>query len=131
MGNIPTEKKLELARMLRNESRQNRMKMRGRERIVYGEMPLYQKEQREDFSGGDACYKEAASRDKGESVSSLKLRLFAAILLFGAFVAWDNGCYPMLPANSGQLYRLIEEDSRSLNLFAFIEDFTYTLEGNE
>lgn len=51
MGDISTEQKLQLVQMIRAESRDNRMKMRSRERMLYGidnnrkdeELPLYAK----------------------------------------------------------------------------------------
>jgi len=91
MGNIPTEKKLELIRVMRSETQNNRIKMRGREQIVAANMGTGKMEERTAFS-------------------SLKFRVFAAILLFAAFVAWDSGFYPMFPENSGRLYSLIQEN---------------------
>lgn len=119
-SNIPAEKKLELVRLMRSESHQNRRRMRGREQILYeGDVPA-------EYVGRMSMEKHVP--DSASGFSSFKLRLLAAFLLFAAFVAWDNGYYPALPENDGQLYSIIEEDMLSANLFAFMEDFTYTLE---
>lgn len=134
-SNIPTEKKLELIRLMRSESHQNRQKMRGRERIVY-DGGSFGKSFASEYEGENHSlldeYDRLARSDKktvgnGVSFSSIKLRFLAAILLFAAFVAWDNGYYPALPQNEGRLYSMIEQDMLSANLFAFMEDFTYTL----
>lgn len=134
-SNIPIEKKLELIRLMRSESHQNRQKMRGRERIIYEDGGLgksfcseYRDEKRSLFDEHDRLMRsDKAAEGRGGSFVSLRLRFFAAILLFAAFLAWDNGYYPALPQNNGQLYSMIEEDMLSANIFAFIEDFTYTL----
>ncbi|MBO5291722.1 MAG: hypothetical protein J6B10_00850 [Lachnospiraceae bacterium] len=125
MGTIPTERKLELIRRMRNESQNNRIKMSGRERILYNGS---------DYVDG-ACdlpgHEKATDLPDYTVSGTWKFRVFAAVLLFAAFVAWDNGYYPMLPENTGQLYHIIGEDMFSSNLFAFMADFPYTLEMNE
>lgn len=134
-ANIPAERKLELIRLMRSESHQNRQTMRGRERILYDTGGAF-KTLPAEYADGSGRILEEKDRliqnerevlVKDRSFSSLKLRLFAALLLFAAFVAWDNGYYPALPKNNGQIYGMIEQDMLSANLFAFMEDFTYTL----
>lgn len=127
-GRISVEKKLELVQMMRNESQNNRIKMRGREQILYGRKPsreLVLSAHESEAMSGD---KENDPLADGPNIfRSFKVRLLIAGILFAAFVAWDNGYYPMLPARTEEFYRMISDDMLSANIFAFVEDFTYTL----
>ncbi len=82
MGKITANQKLQLIRSIREESLDNRMKMRHRERLLYGtesktgdEMPLYSKGY---YGSGEKelyALEEGGIPVTGNSLSSFKIRL--------------------------------------------------------
>lgn len=120
---ISTEKKLQLVRLLRSEDAHNRMKMRSREELLYG---------RSSCPAAELDYiQEAGPGDETPAFSSLRFRFVLAFALLVGFVAWDNGYYPVPGLAPEQVYECLSEENSISNLFAFMEEISYTLESNE
>lgn len=120
---IPTEKKLQLVRMLRSEDEQNRVRMRTREELLYGRaFP-------EKVSAAEPYGMEGEI--ERPAFSSLKLRFVIAFLLMVGFVSWDNGYYPIPGVEPELVYECLSADNSIGNLFAFIEQIPYTLESDQ
>ena len=98
MGKITANQKLQLIRSIREESLDNRMKMRHRERLLYGtesktgdEMPLYSKGY---YGSGEKelyALEEGGIPVTGNSLSSFKIRLVLAAALFCVYLVADAG----------------------------------------
>lgn len=115
MKQYPAEKKLLLAKMLRDQNQNNRMVMQKCEQVMYGtRVPVNASFIREDFPAGEV-------REPSGAFVSLKLRFFLAFLLFAGFVAWDNGYYPALGDHTAQIYEWIGEDGVLSELSAFLD----------
>lgn len=115
MANIPTEKKMQLVHMIREENKSNQLKLRNRENILYGR----------PFT--PALYSVEESEEEATAVSTLKLRFLLAAGLFVAYLVLDMGGGSILGKNAGDLYLMMEEDYQS-NVFDFISNITYTLD---
>ena len=87
---VTPEKKMELARYIREENLGNRMKLRQREHILYGkdtQLPLFDRGQlaeSESFPGYGMPDREAGVPDG--AMGSFKYRMVLAVLLFVAFL---------------------------------------------
>lgn len=139
MGNVSTDQKLQLVQMIRAENQDNRLKMRSREKMLYGteinhevdELPLYMKGY---YSG--RTEKELNTIDNSKekinsfSFSSFKLRLVLAVILFAGFLMLDAG-YGSIPGfTTKQLHEEINKDfDNGLEsiVFDFEHNFPYTL----
>lgn len=98
MGKITANQKLQLIRSIREESLDNRMKMRHRERLLYGaeskmgeELPVYSKGY---YGSGERelyALEEGGIPVQGNSFSSFKLRLILAVALFCVYLVADAG----------------------------------------
>lgn len=139
MGNISTDQKLQLAQMIRAESQDNRIKMRSREKMLYGienkndhELPLYTSGYFDTKGRHEnelyALEEQDDIKDRG--FSSFKLRMILAVLLFTGFLVLDAG--------SGKIAGITTEKLRSeINrnfdtefsevVFDFEHNFPYTL----
>lgn len=140
MGNVSTEQKLQLIQMIRAENQDNRMKMRSREKMLYGtetkyepdELPLYAKgyvavntKNKELYAAENAAIAEHVS-----SFSSFKLRLLLAVILFTAFLVLDAGNGTIAGITTRQLQEEINKDfDTGLDkvVFDFENNFPYTL----
>lgn len=99
---IPIEKKMELAQYIREENMGNRMKIRQREKILYGTesaVPLW-----EEHNGN------ADDMQVQPTESTFKFRMAAAIMLFVAFLLCDAGNYKFFGYSMNDIYGMISED---------------------
>lgn len=117
---IPLEKKMELAQYIREENMGNRMKIRQREKILYGTSthpPLYE---RGTLSGHSVQQDYAIDHIENVGIPSVSLgtfkyRMIIAVLLFVAFLVCDtnqssignyttNDVHDMIMADTFHLY---------------------------
>lgn len=118
---IPLEKKLELAQYIREENMGNRMKIRQREKILYGtnaQPPLYEKGVLTSQNHMQQPYPAAGVEEgkmPGISFGTFKYRMIIAVLLFVGFLVCDtngskigkytmNDVHDMIVADSFHLY---------------------------
>lgn len=142
MGNISTDQKLQLVQMIRAESQDDRMKMRSRERMLYGtenkykykmeEPPLYTKGYYEGAGGRKEVYalENSGEEPAGASFSSFKLRLVIAVFLFAGFLILDAGGGNIAGITTKQVREEINKDfDTGLDsiVFDFEGNFPYTL----
>lgn len=108
---IPVEKRMKLAQYIRAENMDNRMRIRQREKILYGTEtmpPLWAK--------GDALRMEEYIRPGEEEDSmqdapnTFRLRMAAAIFLFIGFLLCDAGQYKIFGYSMNDIYGMISED---------------------
>lgn len=108
---VPVEKKMRLAQYIRAENMDNRMKIRQREKILYGTEsmpPLFHKGEplrMTDYMGNGEGTEEPAP-----AVSTFRLRMAAAILLFIGFLLCDAGQYRLFGYSMNDIYGMISED---------------------
>lgn len=117
---VPIEKKLRMAQYIREENMDNRMKIRQREKLLYGTdspLPLWDKNntfQRETYlrTGTDAENSmDNAPADAMDTVTgTFKLRMALAIALFIGFLLCDAGQYKVFGYSMNDLYGMISED---------------------
>lgn len=115
---IPIDKKLRMAQYIRAENMDNRMKIRQRERILYGldNNPLI-------WRKGEALQMEESLRAGVDDRNGLrpeeipngvygtfKLRMAAAIILFIGFLLCDAGQYKIFGYSMNDVYGMISED---------------------
>lgn len=114
---IPMEKKIKLAQYIRAENMDNRMKIRQREKLLYGTenaLPLWDKGdsfRREDYLFTDTPHPEDTPPD---TTNTFRLRMAAAILLFIGFLLCDAGQYKVFGYSMNDIYAMISEDSFEL-----------------
>ena len=139
MGKVSTDQKLQLVQRIRAESIDNRMRMRSRERLLYGteakaedEIPLYGKYH--DF--GDRRGKELYALEEADGFgaqapfSSFKLRLVLAAILFTVFLVADADGGTIAGISTAAVREEINKDFGSgLDevIFDFEHNFPYTL----
>lgn len=110
---VPIEKKMELAQYIRNENMGNRMKIRQREKILYGtenNAPLWEKRDgipNNDYLAGNGITDDMQAPS---SESTFKFRMAAAIMLFIAFLLCDAGDYKLFGYSMNDIYGMISED---------------------
>lgn len=115
---VSPEKKMELARYIREENLGNRLKLRQRESILYGkdmQMPLFEKGQlmeTEGFSAYGTPAGEAGAQDV--TMSSFKYRMVLAVLLFVGFLLCDTRESTILSYSTDDVYQMIVADSLHL-----------------
>lgn len=121
---VPLEKKMALARYIREENLGNRIKIRQRENILYGtdtQPPLYD---RGNLPPGEPNYGE--QRQEGGivpvfSTGTFKYRMILAILLFVGFLLCDTGGDRIGKYTTNDIHNMIVADTFHL----------YDGEGNE
>lgn len=107
---VPVERKMELAKYIREENMGNRMKVRQREKILYGinePLPLFSKEKRSTY------YADTENQDNPQETtveSTFRLRMTAAIILFVGFLLCDAGGYHVFGYSMNDIYEMIEKD---------------------
>lgn len=107
---VPIEKKMELAKYIREENMGNRMKVRQREKILYGinePLPLFSKEKRSTY------YTDMENQDTPQEVtveSTFRLRMTAAIILFVGFLLCDAGGYHVFGYSMNDIYEMTRKD---------------------
>lgn len=136
MGKISTNQKLQLIRTIRAESQDNRLKMRNRERILYGiesksgeELPIYSKGY---YEGGRElrALEEGGVPIQGNTFSSFKLRLILAVVLFSIFLVADAGEGDIAGISTEYIREEINKDFDAgfeEVVFDFEDNFPYTL----
>lgn len=144
MGNISTDQKLQLVQQIRAENQENRMKMRSRERIIYGTqaknhayeegMPLYYRGSWEgNYAHTDKelyAMEEKGSDGEAVTCSSFKLRLVLAVFLFASFLILDSGIGNVAGISTTALCEELNKDfDTGLDevVFDFENNFPYTL----
>lgn len=112
---VTPEKRVELARYIREENMGNRVKLRQREHILYGRdltMPPDEKGLIADstFTGGV----QGDEVPGGSSMGSFKYRMTLAVLLFVGFLLCDTGKGSILSYSTNDVYEMIRADSLHL-----------------
>ncbi len=109
---ITPEKRMELARYIREENMGNRIKLQQREHILFGRevQPLYD---RSAFSETGAAYGAAdgAAEMPHSQTGSFKYRMTLAVLLFVGFLLCDTSQSKILSYDTDQIYEMILSDS--------------------
>lgn len=112
---VAPEKRVELARYIREENMGNRVKLRQREHILYGRdlaMPADEKGLfPESVLTGSAQGEELQG---GSSMGSFKYRMTLAVLLFVGFLLCDTGQKNILSYSTNDVYEMIRADSLHL-----------------
>lgn len=113
---IPMEKKIKLAQYIRAENMNNRMKIRQREKILYGtESALPVWDRGESFRREEYLLPNGEPEDSpSDSIGTFRLRMAAAILLFIGFLLCDAGQYKVFGYSMNDIYSMISEDSFQL-----------------
>lgn len=108
---VPVERKMKLAQYIRAENMDNRMKIRQREKILYGTEampPLWNKGEplrmREYMENGEG------TEEPAPESNTFRLRMAAAILLFIGFLLCDAGQYQLFGYSMNDIYGMISED---------------------
>lgn len=115
---VTPEKRMELARFIREENLGNRLKLRQRESILYGkemQTPLFEKGQMQEM-GGLAGYG-APGGDPGiqdGAMVGFKYRMALAVLLFVGFLLCDTRGSQILSYSTDDVYDMIKTDSLHL-----------------
>lgn len=109
---MPVEKKLRLAQSIREENLGNRMKIRQREKFLYGKEsmpPLWDKETsfRPDYPIREG---EGDGKASTETVNTFKVRMAAAVFLFVLFLLCDAGEYNVFGYSMNDICGIISED---------------------
>ncbi len=112
---VTPEKRMELARYIREENLGNRLKLRQREHILYGKespMPLYEK----GLLNGDESLPGYGNAENGEGIpgnatSGFKYRMALSVLLFVGFLLCDTRDSKILSYSTGDVYDMIVADS--------------------
>lgn len=112
---VTPEKRVELARYIREENMGNRVKLRQREHILYGrdltmppdEKGLYANPTLTDSGQGEEV-------PGGSSMGSFKYRMTLAVLLFVGFLLCDTGKGSILSYSTNDVYEMIRADSLHL-----------------
>lgn len=109
---IPVEKKMKLAQYIRAENMDNRMRIRQREKILYGTEtmpPLWTKG--EPLRTGEYILPGEEPEDSMQDTpNTFRLRMAAAILLFIGFLLCDAGQYEVFGFSMNDIYGMISED---------------------
>lgn len=109
------EKRMELARYIREENMGNRWKLRQRENILYGreaQPPLFEKNPYAE-TGGYGMF--AGERELANTATgSFKYRMTLAILLFVGFLLCDTNQSKILTFSTNEVYEMIQADSLHL-----------------
>lgn len=123
MSSISSEKKMQLAKIIRDEHQNNRMKMQNREEFLYGKRSYYDTsssiEKQENITKPDISY------------SSSSLRFLIAIVLLIGFIVWDNSQVTVMGKSSDAIYTWLKDESVMTNVIDFMGNITYTGESVE
>lgn len=113
---VTPEKRMELARYIREENMGNRFKLRQREHILYGsEAPsLYDKSSFSEAAGAYNTLGETGEMPR-DVTGSFKYRMTLAVLLFVGFLLCDTKQSKILSFDTNQIYEIIRSDSLHLN----------------
>lgn len=109
-----TEKRMELARYIREENMGNRLKLRQREHILYGketQTPLFDKN---TFAEAGGSYGPNGEELPNTVTGSFKYRMTLAVLLFVGFLLCDTNQGKILTFSTNEVYEMIQADSLHL-----------------
>ncbi len=112
---VTPEKKMQLARYIREENMGNRMRIRQRENILYGKetpFPPFEKGtlmETDRLSGYGPAAEEGRVQDG--VTGSFKYRMVLAVLLFVAFLLCDTRGSKIFSYSTDEVYHMIVEDS--------------------
>lgn len=116
MSEITAERRMELIRTIREENSRNRMNLKNRENILYGQT----------YDKSAMTEAENMTDTSPKSVSLLGIRILVSVILFSLFVILDYTEDTWFSVNATSICESIKENA-SLNSFAFIKEITYTL----
>ena len=111
---VTPEKRMELARYIREENLGNRLKLRQREHILYGKenpMPLYDKGMLADTEGFPGYGNGENGGIPGNATGGFKYRMTLAVLVFVGFLLCDTRDSKILSYSTGDVYEMIVADS--------------------
>lgn len=111
---VTPEKRVELARYIREENMGNRVKLRQREHILYGRDLTMPVDERGGFSDQTLMGKQGEEIPGGSSTGSFKYRMTLAVLLFVGFLLCDTGKGSILSYSTNDVYEMIRADSLHL-----------------
>ena len=124
---VPLEKKMQLAQYIREENMGNRMKIRQRERILYGndtQMPLFDKGRLQQTAPPYADGQQMPEQEGMApflSAGTFRYRMILAVLLFVGFLLCDTRDGKIGSYTTNQVHDMIVADTFHL----------YDGEGNE
>lgn len=113
---ISLEKKLELARTLRRENMENRMKVRQREGFLYGSgyvvPPCEERLQEDEYAMGALMGKKQAGAPDGANhfLTGFKCRMILSLVLFAVFLLYDAGGSEIGGCSAEKIHEMIAED---------------------
>lgn len=108
---VPVERKMKLAQYIRAENMDNRMKIREREKILYGTdtmPPLWDKG--ESLRSEGYLRPDENAQGQTEAPNTFRFRMAMAILLFIGFLLCDAGQYKVFGYSMNDIYGMISED---------------------
>ncbi|MCM1266468.1 MAG: hypothetical protein NC302_01075 [Bacteroidales bacterium] len=113
---VTPEKRMELARYIREENMGNRFKLRQREHILYGreDMPLYDKASFSESQDAYGTFSGAGDAPR-DAAGGFKVRMTLAVLLFVGFLLCDTNQGKILSYDTDQIYEMILSDSLHLS----------------
>ncbi|MBO5092897.1 MAG: hypothetical protein J6C33_00900 [Lachnospiraceae bacterium] len=114
---VSSEKKLQLIRRIREENEMNQNTIRGREAFLHGKQTPYEsfRDHKGEGEAGDIS-----------AISTFRLRMAAALLLFGVFYSLVSKDATLFGIDSAQVYQAVETDYSPI-LFDFMNQIPYTL----
>lgn len=124
---VPLEKKMQLAQYIREENQGNRMKIRQRERILYGhdtQPPLFEKGHMQGAASPYDNTSQQAEQNGAAPVfppGTFRYRMILAVLLFVGFLLCDTGDGKIGSYTTNEVHDMIVADTFHL----------YDGEGNE
>ncbi len=116
-SHVSIDKKLQLVRKIREEHQMNQNTLRGREAFLYGKNIPYESFQDTGLDG---------MQDMEAPVSTFRLRIVAALLLFGVFYSSFSQDKTVLGVSAAEIYEAVETDYSPI-LFDFMNEIPYTL----
>ncbi|MCM1161229.1 MAG: hypothetical protein NC412_08400 [Roseburia sp.] len=127
---IDTERKLELVRSIRKAQEDNLAALNKREAILYGKPITFRDKSREwdrihDKSNSEPLEDELYAGRK--PILTFKVRLLLSVFLLGAYMTFLSMTDEQYVLEKAMVKTYIAKDFTN-NLFAFMEDFPYTLE---
>ncbi len=121
MGQIDTNKKLELVRSIRMDQQSNRAVLNNREQLIYGNTrPLVSKGEVYGLESAvlTGTMPEEAAAKTGGMLKSFKIRLLIAVVLFAAYVFLDRTGQSVMGITTKQVGEAIAAESKEVFDFA-------------
>lgn len=112
MGNVDTDTKLRLIQDIRQQTQYNRIKCREREHFLYGsslELPKGELYGTENASLKETANNAAFPQGSKGKMSSFRIRLMLSVILFGAFIFWNNSGSKIYNVSAVNLYERLTE----------------------